>query len=264
MPLKKIMELAIGAAGNPGTGPAAAAFSMEVGAVIPHGSVSHANDEEEVELAAGHKAKFSSTHGMVVEERGLGLLTVSRGKPFADDEIATLKHLLCALAYPLRNALTYRRVVRASITDPSTGVFNRTVMETSLRREVALSKRHKIPLSLLILDIDGFKAINDEHGHEMGDMVLIAVTDSISHCLRKTDILLSNTNKKGAKTLARHITKELKDKDYPKKDSGLKVTVSIGIAFLARGENTKPLFKRADQTLYKAKGEGRNRVRIAS
>ncbi len=249
-------------------------FSWEVGTIIPHSGINYVNKDEEVELTAGRKAKYSYTFHLLLEERGLGLLTFSRGPPFSDNEIANLKRLLCALVYPLRNALTYRKAVLASTTDPLTGIFNRTIMETSLRREIALSKRHKIPLSLLILDIDRFKAINDEYGHGVGDTVLVAVTDSISRCLRKTDILsryggdefvilLSNTNKKGAKILVRHIIKGLKGIDYLITDTNLKVTLSIGIATLARGENIKRLFKRADQALYKAKEEGRNRAKVA-
>ncbi len=250
-------------------------FSREVGAVIPHSGIHYANEDDGVELTHGRNAKYTFTCRLKVMEAGLGRLTFFRGKPFLDKEISILKYLFCALAYPLRNALFYLKAVRASITDPLTGVYNRTVMEGSLRREVALFKRHKIPLSLLVLDIDRFKAINDEYGHEMGDTILVTVTDRISSCLRKTDILsryggdefvilLGNTNKKGAKAVARHICKEIEDKDYLKKAAGLKLAVSIGIASLDRGENSKRLFKRADQALYKAKREGGGRFKVAS
>ena len=249
-------------------------FSREVSASIPHSSVTFQNEKLDIDVSSGRIAKFPRNFELIVENQTLGQLTFTRGKAFTERESALLEYMLCSLVYPLRNALQYKHAFNASMTDPLTGVYNRKVMETSLGRESGLSRRHKTALSLVLLDIDNFKNINDNYGHEAGDELIKAIAQTISHELRKTDmlaryggdefmILLSNTNRRGATTLANNLRKKVESTNYTINDTEFKVTVSIGVSSTMTSSKKDDLFSRADEALYQAKREGRNRVNVA-
>ncbi|MDH5648993.1 MAG: GGDEF domain-containing protein [Gammaproteobacteria bacterium] len=250
-------------------------FSREVSAEVPHSSIQYQNESQEINIISGRAAKQIHTFELIVEDKAIGQITFSRGKPFSDREAAQLEYMLCSLVYPLRNALQYKRAFRASMTDPLTGIYNRSVMESALNRESGLALRHKTPLSLIILDIDNFKHINDTYGHQAGDELIIALSQTISKELRKTDmlaryggdeftILLSNTDRLGATTLANNLRKKIESTSYSVNDEELDITVSIGVSTSQDSDNTSnDLFLRADEALYQAKREGRNRVQTA-
>ena len=164
----------------------------------------------------GQEASHRATYDLKLEERSLGSIRVHRELPFSDKEIRSLENLLCAVVYPLRNALSYKQAVEMASRDPLTGVANRMAMSSSLAREVDLANRQALPLSLLVIDIDHFKAFNDEHGHAFGDDVLVAVSQSIANTIRRSDLLFrfggeefvvlaSHTAEEGAMLLAERI-----------------------------------------------------------
>ncbi len=249
-------------------------FSREVGATVAHSSVHYRNNDCSIEASVGRSARYRRTFRVIVERRDLGRLTFSRGKPFTLRETALLEFLLSSLAYPLRNALRYENAFQASLTDPLTGVYNRGMLESALQREVSLARRHGAPLSLIILDIDGLKAVNDNFGHERGDHLIKAVARSVAGTLRRSDIfcrfggdefalVLSNTDQHGAAVLAETIRKRTAGITRIFDHQAVKVTVSVGVASLSGTEDDKTLFARADQALYRAKGAGRNCIKVA-
>ena len=155
-----------------------------------------------------------------------------------------------------------------SCTDPLTGVLNRRGFAAAYRREVALMKRHGAPISLLSIDLDYFKAINDQHGHAVGDQVLVHAARTTISALREIDhvarfggeefiVLLSRTTAERAKAMAQRIHASLfaaRGGDVPD------YTVSIGIASQqAPDESLEALMARADAALYRAKAAGRDR-----
>ena len=155
--------------------------------------------------------------------------------------------------------------------DPLTKTYNRRKLMEFVAYEVKKAKRHKRALSLLLLDIDQFKRINDTFGHAMGDLVLITVADLIGHLMRGTDIfaryggeefivVAPETSLAGAAALAEKIRLAIEQHTYPQIGT---VTISIGVACFEQGENEVGLIKRADAALYAAKNNGRNRVEIA-
>lgn len=156
--------------------------------------------------------------------------------------------------------------------DPLTGASNRREMTYEMRRSINLKERYDTPASLLILDIDFFKRINDIHGHQVGDQVLIDLTTYFKERLRKTDqffraggeefvLLLQETALAQAQQLARELVGDLPR--YPL--GGIYgITVSLGVAELHAGESSDDWFKRADQALYLAKINGRGRVEVAA
>jgi diguanylate cyclase (GGDEF)-like protein len=165
-----------------------------------------------------------------------------------------------------------RRLEELASTDALTGVANRRQLAERADIEIPRAMRSGSPLSLLCLDLDHFKAINDEHGHQAGDEVLKDVTARVQESLRPTDllarvggeefhILLPDTNLAGAAEAAERIRKGLEELEMPVRGAILRVTVSIGCAQLGPdGADMKSVTHVADERLYEAKKRGRNRV----
>lgn len=173
-------------------------------------------------------------------------------------------------------------------TDPLTGLPNRRHMVDMVERELEHTRRHHLPLSLLVLDVDHFKAVNDTHGHAAGDAVLCALADTCRDQLRSMDvparmggeefvILLPQTTIAGAVEVAERLRRAVASMNVPLDGGGsVSVTVSIGIAGIdgaaedgaatddeGGASGFDRLMALADQALYRAKGEGRNRVRLS-
>jgi two-component system cell cycle response regulator len=163
-----------------------------------------------------------------------------------------------------------------SITDPLTGCFNRGYMTSHLPEEINRASRYGRPLSLIMCDIDRFKNVNDSRGHVTGDSVLKLVVDSIQGALRKDIdwavryggeeflIVLPETDREGAWVVAERLRQMMAEKPIKTEDHEVAVTASFGLASFDPGTDVPPsaeaLIKEADQHLYQAKREGRNKV----
>jgi diguanylate cyclase (GGDEF)-like protein len=159
-----------------------------------------------------------------------------------------------------------------AVTDHLTGVANRRGLTEKLSEEIARSKRYEERFSVLLLDLDHFKQINDEYGHEMGDKILIEVTEILQEQRRQADtvgrwggeeflMILPHNNAQEAVEAASRIRKTIEDHEFP---NALDVTVSIGVTEYREGESIEQLVARADTAMYQAKDKGRNRVVIAN
>ena len=137
-----------------------------------------------------------------------------------------------------------------------------------------MARRHQQPLSLLMLDIDHFKRVNDSHGHAAGDQILKAVATSIKNQLRNVDmvfrfggeeflILLSNTSREAAAMVGERLRYSSQMADYQVEGKQIELTVSLGCSTLLPAESADSLLRRADSALYVAKREGRNRLAMA-
>ncbi|MDA8424255.1 MAG: sensor domain-containing diguanylate cyclase [Nitrospiraceae bacterium] len=160
-----------------------------------------------------------------------------------------------------------------SITDSLTQVFNRQYFMDRIKQEVKRSHRYGTHVSLLMLDIDYFKKVNDTYGHQAGDSVLAGVAGLIKDGLRDTDLfaryggeefclLAMAMDQAGAELLAERLRKKVESAEFVPGGNSLKVTVSIGVsAWMPEiKENFEELVRRADSALYSAKQEGRNRI----
>jgi diguanylate cyclase (GGDEF)-like protein/PAS domain S-box-containing protein len=161
-----------------------------------------------------------------------------------------------------------------AITDPLTSVYNRRHFTECAEREIKRSRRSGHPFSILMIDLDHFKQINDTYGHAAGDDILVSFTDIIQPVLRKHDILgriggeefalwLPDTDEKGALRLAERIRKKVEAMKVPFNSEYIGVTVSIGILSMDTLDETltlDDLLQTADRALYRAKRNGRNRI----
>lgn len=170
---------------------------------------------------------------------------------------------------------TNRQLEEQATNDALTGVKNRKFFDQRLQAEYRLSRRQHTPLSLLLLDADKFKLVNDNHGHLAGDKVLVEISKIASRILKRPNdyvcryggeefaILLSNTEQKGAEKVAEVIRQRIAETTVTTENIDLQVTVSIGISTLFIEQETpdSQLFEQADQALYFAKESGRNMVK---
>jgi diguanylate cyclase (GGDEF)-like protein len=166
------------------------------------------------------------------------------------------------------------RLYESSTRDALTRAYNRKYLMERLTAEVAHSRRHRVKMSVLILDLDRFKVLNDTYGHLAGDAVLRAVSQTVQKLIRVEDllaryggeefvILARSTGRTDATRLAERIRKTVEELEVPTGQHVVKCTVSIGLAPLSDvGEHGGPneILSLADERLYRAKNSGRNRV----
>lgn len=246
-------------------------FADEMAAVVPHDHLRYENQDENIKYDIGKPARHSSSYRLVLFGKNMGELTISRNTKLLDVELQKMESLISALIYPLRNALLYKQAVEKAYIDPLTGLNNRAALDKSLEQEMELATRHQHTLTLMMLDLDRFKQINDTYGHIVGDAVLKTFADCIIECMRSSDIifryggeefsiLLRSTNVEGALLLAERMRKKVDEMVFEYNDIKINVTVSIGLAELHEGDDRIKFIERADALLYKAKENGRNRV----
>lgn len=249
-------------------------FFREIHRLVPLDALSYQHKASDLRLEFGLRGHHSISYTLSHEGEHLGELVFRRNQRFSEQELGNLESLLSALLYPMRNALLYRAATQSALRDPLTNTGNRIAMDQTLQREIDMSHRHLQPLSLLMLDIDHFKLINDTHGHSAGDNVLKAVAASIKGQLRNVDmvfrfggeeflIVLSNTGREAAAMVGERLRFAAQANDFLADGKLIELTVSIGCSTLLPGESSESLLRRADSALYVAKREGRNRLAMA-
>jgi len=183
------------------------------------------------------------------------------------EDVAAATELADFTAMVIENA-------RSATTDTLTGVYNTRFFVEVLKRETARADRYGTPLSLLMIDIDSFKSVNDTFGHLVGNAVLTRIATIFKDAVRTTDfvcrcggdefgVVLPGTNDEGALPAAKKILERVQSGDILQSlgHSGT-TTVSIGIAEHRRGQPPETLVGNADRALYYAKGSGKNTIRI--
>lgn len=246
-------------------------FCSKIEKMVPHSAFVYKNAEFNVEIKNGVFAKHSCNYALKVEQQQLGELKLTRNTRFQENELRLLESLLCCLIYPLKNATLYHQALNMAYTDPLTKTNNRASFDSALKREISLAHRGNSDLSVIFLDIDHFKSINDNYGHNCGDYALSSVANWVRDSLRESDlifryggeefvILLSNTDFKGAKLLAERIRKTIENHTLAYGMDVLKITASLGVSSLCESDCAESFVTRADTAMYQAKNSGRNRV----
>ena len=249
-------------------------FQREAHAWLPVDGILYKTPDRAEDLEIGAAGRHRCSYNLELMGQPLGVLTLTRNRRFSGEEMEELERLLCALLFPLRNALQYRLAVEAAFRDPLTGTENRAALEKGLIQEISRARRHRLPLSLVTLDIDKFKRVNDRYGHVVGDCVLQAVAEQTGTALRESDlfyryggeefvILLPHTDLDGAQQVAERIRERVADHVCCCDRSRLQVSVSLGVAELDGDVSGMVLFDRADRAMYRAKEAGGNGVALA-
>ena len=246
-------------------------FSNEIRFLVTHSSYRYVSEHHQAVIKQGKLNRHSLHYHLSIDEMDLGELTIYRKEPFGANEVCQFEELLCSLVYPLKNALMYHIAITSAYKDPLTNINNRAAMDKMLPREVRLAKRHDQRLAMMIMDLDGFKKINDTHGHDMGDSLLKKVADKVMSRLRDTDMLfryggdefvaaLPLTEIQGAIDVANRILIGIKDISSDECPEFKDVGMSIGLSMLNAGDDFNAFFKRVDRALYQAKNAGKHRV----
>lgn len=169
--------------------------------------------------------------------------------------------------------VSQRQIRRLAVTDSMTGVFNHSGFVSLLERDIGRAKRYGHPLSVMVMDIDFFRRLNDGYGHDVGDRVIVSLAAAISGALRNTDFVgrvsgagfalgLPETTVEQARQLAERLRERIADIEV-QADGGehVRYTVSIGVAMLDR-EDAMRLMARGRRAMLQAKDDGRNRVLV--
>jgi two-component system cell cycle response regulator len=262
----------------------------------PQIGVSRAIDQGEIVLGRGegcsmllHDPGLSRQHCRVIKDgdrvtiEDLG----SSNGTFVDGEIVSAeralpegarihvgRHTMLSLSRqdPLERHAA-QQIYESSMRDPLTELHNRRFFDQRLREEYAFATRHQRPLSVIILDLDHFKRVNDSYGHPAGDEVLRQVARLVKRCVRQEDVacrlggeefgvIVRSDCREGARALAERMRRRLEDTPVYFGEHIILVTTSGGIATAApphMHESPAALLAAADQALYRAKAQGRNR-----
>src|SRR5439155_666814 len=201
-------------------------------------------------------------------------VSLGETKVFNDDDVATASALADFTAIALENAGLFAELQRTAITDPLTGAYNTRFFHEVLGRETARAERYTTPLSLLMIDIDSFKVVNDTFGHVVGNKVLSQIAILLKQAVRNTDfvfrcggdefgVALPGTNLEGAMRVAEKILHKVESADILTSlgYTAAPVTVSIGLSEYHRGSHFETLVAEADQALYASKRSSKNCAR---
>ena len=207
---------------------------------------------------------------IIAQDNKVGKVTVCclEERAFLPEELTLLNAIADNLGLIVMRELAKETISQLAVTDELTGLNNRRFFNESLAKAVSAARRHRQPLSLISIDIDHFKNVNDTFGHTMGDLVLKEFSLLLKMMVRVEDIacrlggeefivLLPNTDCEAAVILADRMRSSFEQ--YPRITTPV-VTASFGVVRLLEGEDEDALMRRVDAALYQAKHEGRNRV----
>lgn len=236
-----------------------------------------------------HQALFPNSHSLqsvailplIRQDKFIGSLNLGSRSPNrfqADMGTLFLQHLAAVISACIENGRLQENIKQVGLLDPLTGINNRRFFDQRVEEEITLAHRNHSPLSCLFIDLDHFKSINDNHGHQAGDTVLKEVAKVLAEIMRTSDvlarfggeefvILLANTNKTVALEIAERIRKRIEQTPFKiSVNKQLDVTMSIGLAIMDQASSiktTQQLLSAADKAVYSAKVAGRNRVHLA-
>ena len=253
--LRVIGEAALEATGAAG----ASLVAAEGGEVFASGDPSAAGQRLELAISAGRET--------------FGTLTLV-GAGFTPEQVMTANQLASQAAIALENARLHRIVEHQALVDGLTGIANRRRCEEAFTSEISRADRLLSPLTLVLGDLDDFKAVNDLHGHATGDEVLREFATVLRASVRDSDIagrwggeefvlLLPGADAAGGAQLAERVRSSLNERSFRGREGAVvSVTCSFGVAQYAHGSDDRELFAAADRALYRAKREGKNRVEL--
>lgn len=240
------------------------------------------NLEEDIRIRQAKRPRYKTKSFISIPLRlngeAFGVLNIAdkvAGENFSEDDLHLLVSIGAYASVAIQRSQLYHKteeLKKISITDELTGLLNRRYFQERISEEIERSRRHHLPLSLIMLDMDNFKSINDTYGHVVGDEVLKVAGRCLRNSIRTIDVavryggeeftvILPQTTKEEAKVIADRICHEINKLDFPFEHPDIPFTASIGLATLPEdADSIDELIRNADVALYQAKTEGKNRV----
>ena len=198
-----------------------------------------------------------------------------RESPFDEEDVDSIEILVRQAETAIENSFLYEEAVRLSLTDGMTGLWNRRNFDLRLESELSRAVRFSEPFAVVFVELDQMKAVNDRHGHQAGDTVLIELARRLTEAVREVDVvarwggdeftlLLPKTGLAGALLLAEKIRAAAGTAPFRIDTGPIDITISVGVAaYPEHGSSGKELVAAADGAMYRAKAGGRNRVEHA-
>ena len=215
---------------------------------------------------------------LISRGRTIGVVQVinRRGGRFTQTDLDLLMTMVEPCAIAIENAILFQRTEQLTITDDLTKLFNSRYLNVYIGREIKRCKRHGIPLSIIFLDLDGFKSVNDQHGHLAGSRTLTEVGGILAEAVRESDILaryggdefvvvLPETPPAGALVIAERIRRAIASHPFLREE-GLeaRISASFGIAsYPDHALTPEGLIQKADQAMYRVKEKDKNGIEVA-
>lgn len=207
------------------------------------------------------KAKFERLFELTLNNELVGVLTYHINSPIHLDQVKILNELHKCLLYPLRNALQYQYALSLAMQDALTSLGNRRYFDQQLKRAMHHAKRQASPLGLLVCDLNKFKMINDNFGHQIGDEILVQFSNALKASVRDSDslfrfggdefvILVENASQQSLNAIKQRVYLALESNFLLNK---YQVSCSLGYTFMNNADDERSLFDRADKALYHQK-----------
>lgn len=250
----------------------------DIGLTYSKDSLILSKEEQKELITKNIKVDLNSYYGV---ELGLtrnlrGLICIGHKKlnTFTEEEKRLVELVARHASIAIENAILYEKIETLAITDELTGLHNYRYFSSKLEEEILRSQRYNRKFSLIIMDIDDFKHVNDNFGHKQGDLVLKTLAKIMKPITREVNtlaryggeefvIILPEENIRGSRVVAERIRENIEKYKFPSisEDVPLKITLSMGISeYPTDGKSEDMLVKNADKALYKAKTEGKNKV----
>ncbi len=228
------------------------------------------NGSREVNQAV-NRVLASVTATLASRNKTYGYAGLFRGNPFTADEEAIFRRFCSHISLTLEKIALFQEIKSLSIHDGLTGIYNHMFVLKKLDEEAERARRYDTEFSIVLFDVDDFKMVNDRHGHLAGDYVLRRVAELLKEGLRSIDIagryggeeflvILPETDSERGYKTAERLRRSIEQEPFHYEGSTMHVTVSGGLAAYKDGADAKSLVMLADNNLYAAKNEGKNRI----
>ena len=246
-------------------------FVAEVRRVLPCDGIEYEEESLDLYFIDGSLSRQTCHYNLKYENESLGTIKFSRSKLFSEDELTLIEGMLSGLTLPLRNALQYQRAIKIAQRDNLTGLRNGAYYHDSVDIEIERAHRYNMPFSLIMIDLDNFKCINEAYGRETGDEALKHVARLIQQQARSSDIVfrhagdaflvfLPNTANSEATLVAERIKDAILLQPLSFDSQRAELTLSAGVVTVSSEDTTYRMIDRADKALFHAKILGKNQV----
>ena len=213
---------------------------------------------------------------LICQERIVGVLNLAdkvEGEDFNSGDFALIELISQLVGASIGNVKLFEKIQRQATTDGLTGLLNHKTFYETLEKELWRSRRHGGQISLLMVDVDNLKKINDLYGHRAGDKAIREISKRIKECIRQIDtaaryggdefaVILLNTSLEGASVVARRMVEAVANSPTNWNKEQVRLSISVGLSQYDADKNPEDITSRSDQALYAAKQAGKNTVRI--